>query len=295
MEWFFIYKIQINESIYIGSTKNINARTKEHKRNSCDDRCCNKLYMFIKNNGGWSDECISIIDTLFCDEITSRNKEQEYINKYACNLNSYKVAKACHTIETFSESNLLNNKISTIITMDFSDELKKRKPNMSANSIKTYNSLLRSIYKNVFGNINDVSMKHFEDHEKIMEFLDEKTFGTRKTYLAALVCIAPDVAEYKKQMMSDIKEYNDETSKSELTTKLENSASFAINASFFFCNSTNASSMAAVFCWSLVNGFISTTGSTILGIGFTYLRISVGTGLPIFIQYISRAYLLIFS
>jgi integrase len=57
-----------------------------------------------------------------------------------------------------------------------------------------------------------------------MEFLNEKSFGTRKTYLAALVCIAPDVAEYKKQMMSDIKEYNDETSKSELTPKLENSA-----------------------------------------------------------------------
>ena len=108
--------------------------------------------------------------------------------------------------------------------MDFSDELKKRKPNMSANSVKTYNSLLRSIYKNVFGNINDVSLKQFEDHKKIMEFLNEKSFGTRKTYLAALVCIAPDVAEYKKQMMEDIKEYNDETSKSELTDKLENSA-----------------------------------------------------------------------
>jgi hypothetical protein len=108
--------------------------------------------------------------------------------------------------------------------MDFSDELKKRKPNMSANSVKTYNSLLRSIYKNVFGNINDVSLKHFSDHKKIMDFLNEKTYGTRKTYLAALVCIAPDVAEYKKQMMEDIKEYNDETSKSELTDKLENSA-----------------------------------------------------------------------
>jgi integrase len=95
---------------------------------------------------------------------------------------------------------------------------------MSANSIKTYNSLLRSVYKNVFGNINDVQIKNFSDHKKIMEFLDEKAFSTRKTYLAALVCIAPDVAEYKKQMMSDIKEYNDETSKSELTTKLENSA-----------------------------------------------------------------------
>jgi len=108
--------------------------------------------------------------------------------------------------------------------MDFSDELKKLKPNMSANSIKTYNSLLRSVYKNVFGNINDVKIKNFSDHKKIMEFLDEKSFGTRKTYLAALVCIAPDVAEYKKQMMSDIKEYNDETSKSELTTKLETSS-----------------------------------------------------------------------
>ena len=108
--------------------------------------------------------------------------------------------------------------------MDFSDELKKRKPNMSANSVKTYNSLLRSVYKNVFGNINDVSLKHFEDHKQIMEFLNEKSFGTRKTYLAALVCIAPDVAEYKKQMMEDIKEYNEETSKSELTDKLENSA-----------------------------------------------------------------------
>jgi hypothetical protein len=108
--------------------------------------------------------------------------------------------------------------------MDFSDELKKLKPNMSANSIKTYNSLLRSVYKNVFGNINDVQMKNFSDHKQVMEFLDEKSFGTRKTYLAALVCIAPDVAEYKKQMMSDIKEYNEETSKSELTTKLENSA-----------------------------------------------------------------------
>lgn len=108
--------------------------------------------------------------------------------------------------------------------MDFSDELKKLKPNMSVNSIKTYNSLLRSVYKNVFGNINDVKVKNFSDHKKVMEFLDEKAFSTRKTYLAALVCIAPDVAEYKKQMMSDIKEYNDETSKSELTTKLENSA-----------------------------------------------------------------------
>lgn len=108
--------------------------------------------------------------------------------------------------------------------MDLSDQLRKLKPNMSANSVKTYNSLLRSVYKNVFGNLNDVNIKNFEDHKQIMEFLNEKTYGTRKTYLAALVCIAPSVEQYKTQMMEDIKEYNEETSKSELTDKLENSA-----------------------------------------------------------------------
>jgi len=108
--------------------------------------------------------------------------------------------------------------------MDLTDEIKKLKPDMSVNSIKTYNSLLRSIYKNVFGNLNDVNLKNFSDHKKILEFLNEKSYGTRKTYLAALVCIAPDVAEYKKQMMNDISEYKTETNKSELTDKLENSA-----------------------------------------------------------------------
>jgi len=108
--------------------------------------------------------------------------------------------------------------------MDLTSEIKKLKPSMSENSIKTYNSLLRTIYKNVFGNLNDVNLKNFSDHKKILEFLNEKSYGTRKTYLAALVCIAPDVPEYKKQMMNDITEYKTETNKSELTDKLENSA-----------------------------------------------------------------------
>jgi hypothetical protein len=57
-----------------------------------------------------------------------------------------------------------------------------------------------------------------------MDFLEKKPYSTRKTYLAALICVAPTVAKYKEIMMGDIKEYNDETKKSELTDKLENSA-----------------------------------------------------------------------
>jgi hypothetical protein len=108
--------------------------------------------------------------------------------------------------------------------MDFSEDIKNIKPNISAGSLKTYNSLLRSIYTNVFGKDKDPDIKNFTKHKEILDFLGDKAYGTRKTYLAALVCVAPHIEEYRKQMMTDIKEYTTETNKSEMTDKLEDSA-----------------------------------------------------------------------
>jgi hypothetical protein len=108
--------------------------------------------------------------------------------------------------------------------MDFSEDIKTIKPNISAGSLKTYNSLLRSIYTNVFGKDKDPDIKNFTKHKEILDFLGDKAYGTRKTYLAALVCVAPHIEEYRKQMMTDIKEYTTETNKSEMTDKLEDSA-----------------------------------------------------------------------
>jgi len=108
--------------------------------------------------------------------------------------------------------------------MDFTEDIKHMKPTISAGSLKTYNSLLRSIYTNVFGKDKDPDIKNFTNHKEIMDFLDGKAYGTRKTYLAALVCIAPHIEDYRKQMLTDIKEYSTEISKSEMTDKLENSA-----------------------------------------------------------------------
>lgn len=107
--------------------------------------------------------------------------------------------------------------------MNFSDEIKKCKPQISEGSLKTYNSLLRSIHTAVFGK-DDVSIKNFQKQGPIMEYLQKKPYNTRKTYLAALICIAPTIDKYKEVMLGDIKTYNDETKKSELTDKLENSA-----------------------------------------------------------------------
>jgi hypothetical protein len=107
--------------------------------------------------------------------------------------------------------------------MNFSDEIKKAKPQISDGSLKTYNSLLRSIHTAVFKG-EDKSVKNFEKEKLVMDFLEKKPYNTRKTYLAALVCIAPTVDRYKEVMMGDIKTYNEETKKSELSDKLENSA-----------------------------------------------------------------------
>lgn len=111
--------------------------------------------------------------------------------------------------------------------MDFTTALKSKRESLSANSLKTYNSLLRTIYKNSFPEDKDAEIDKFtKQKDYVLEFLKSKTFGTRKTLLAALVCIAPEVDEYKKMMMGDIKTYVEEIDKQESNDKQkENSVS----------------------------------------------------------------------
>jgi len=108
--------------------------------------------------------------------------------------------------------------------MDFTDALKEKRPHLSPNSLKTYNSCLRTIYKNCFPNDKDADPSKFHtEHEKVSEYINSKPFNVRKTILASLVCIAPDVKVYKDNMLSDIKEYKEEIDKQEETpTQKEN-------------------------------------------------------------------------
>lgn len=108
--------------------------------------------------------------------------------------------------------------------MNFADDIKKSKPNISAGSLKTYNSLLRSIYKGAFGATDKPDVGNFKKSKEIMEFLESKPFNVRKTYLAALLSIAPDEKVFKETMMNDIKSYSDDIKKEEMTPKLAESA-----------------------------------------------------------------------
>ena len=86
------YLIKCNDlnitDLYVGSTFNFNERKASHKK-SC---CCNfsiKLYKIIRENGGWENWNMTVIDKkLVKDKFEATKIEQELMDTYNCKLNS---------------------------------------------------------------------------------------------------------------------------------------------------------------------------------------------------------------
>lgn len=91
------------------------------------------------------------------------------------------------------------------------ENLKKNRPNLSDNSIKTYISLLKNIYKKV--NINDTFNIDFfiKNYKDILNYLNNENLNSRKTVLAAIVSLLGNnsiVEIYRHKMMDDISKKN---------------------------------------------------------------------------------------
>jgi len=89
----YIYMISNdNGDKYIGSTYKFNVRILDHKYNcgAVNNRKYNyRIYKKIREGGGWDNYNKRIIDVY--DNITARDLckiEQDYINKFDCNMNS---------------------------------------------------------------------------------------------------------------------------------------------------------------------------------------------------------------
>jgi len=106
--------------------------------------------------------------------------------------------------------------------MNFTEQLKIAKPNIAESTVKNYNTVLKSIYKNVFGDTDKPDIENFKNVEKILNYIKDSPLSTRKTKLSAVVALAP-LEEYKTQIITLIKEIQSETNKSEMTQKLEES------------------------------------------------------------------------
>jgi hypothetical protein len=99
------------------------------------------------------------------------------------------------------------------------EEIKKiivsNRPHIGENSVKSYLSVIKNLYlkiaeKTDFGNAPEFFEK---EYEKVIKYLTNTfPFSTRKTKLASLVVLMPDGTakqEYQKQMLVDIKSYNE--------------------------------------------------------------------------------------
>lgn len=87
--------------------------------------------------------------------------------------------------------------------------IKKNKPKISASSIKTYCSLLRTLYaKDHSADDKEMDLDWFNRQEHIIELMKDKPPSNRKTVYAALIAVAKDSDLYKKALMDDGKTYD---------------------------------------------------------------------------------------
>jgi len=90
------------------------------------------------------------------------------------------------------------------------------RPNLSKGTVRTYVSIIRSLYRRLHNNVNDLpdanEIQTFfcENKKKVLEHLQDQAFSLRKTILAGLVCLCGESAgEYRTLMLKDAKAYND--------------------------------------------------------------------------------------
>lgn len=96
------------------------------------------------------------------------------------------------------------------MTFNIKDYIKDKRPSLGASSITTYASILRSLYKKVFGD-GEIDPSKYEDTKSILKSLDDLPPNKRKTILSALVIIT-DNKDYRDLMLADVRDYNKEIS-----------------------------------------------------------------------------------
>lgn len=141
-----IYKITCKDStvtdLYVGHTTNFVQRKHSHKQSCINDKTPNhncKLYDVIRNNGGWNNWNMEIINFFNCqDHYEARKKEQEYFVSLNATLNSIEPMPKPKIKpikqEIFFSCEKCNVKFSNLKLLDFHNNTEEHK-NFSVNNI----------------------------------------------------------------------------------------------------------------------------------------------------------------
>lgn len=108
-----IYKLCCKDTnikeVYIGSTTNFTRRKHNHKSsciNEKDKKYNNKKYEFIRNNGGWENWQMILIEKVSCNDKLELHKiERDYIEKFNSFLNCYSPIKKKEYNKEYREKN----------------------------------------------------------------------------------------------------------------------------------------------------------------------------------------------
>lgn len=99
------------------------------------------------------------------------------------------------------------------------DYIHSKRSTLSASSLTTYTSILKNLYKDVFGD-EKIDFNKFDETEKILGHLKDIPPNRRKTILSALVIITSN-KKYRDLMLEDVRDYNKEIQKQEKTPEQE--------------------------------------------------------------------------
>jgi hypothetical protein len=101
--------------------------------------------------------------------------------------------------------------------------IKSHRPNLSTNSLRTYVSTLKNIYKKVYPNDKELDVKKFCNYKDFMEELKGMEGNKRKSILSALVVVCPNDKNehYRELMIKDAKKYDEEQLENKKTKSQE--------------------------------------------------------------------------
>jgi hypothetical protein len=115
--------------------------------------------------------------------------------------------------------------------MNFTDQLKVAKPKAAESTLKTYQTILKKAYDEIFGEEKNPDIEKFRNTKEVFNYINrvgrhikKKPFllSTQKTILSAISAIAP-MPEYTEEIFELQKTIQKETEKSKMTPKLQES------------------------------------------------------------------------
>jgi len=108
-------------------------------------------------------------------------------------------------------------------TTQLKEDIRKNRPKITQNSINTYTSILKNLFKKFHKEGDELNINWFENEDTIIKHLKDVKPNVRKTIYSSLIAITDERhnKKYKKAMMDDAEHYRSENLKQNKTEAQE--------------------------------------------------------------------------